>query len=82
MENFKEKFDAVFSEVLKLNPSKENLDTLVHNKCSKWDSLAQMIIIQRLEDEFNISFSIEEILEFNSYLKGLDLVKNKTDNDI
>jgi len=82
MIDFNKKYDEIFEEVFKLNLNEESLDSLVYQMHPRWDSLAQMVVVQRIEDEFCISFSIEEILEFRSYQKGLDLVKNKITNDI
>lgn len=42
-----------------------------------WDSAAHMILISTLEDQFDIMFDTEEIIDFNSFAKGLELLKEK-----
>ena len=42
-----------------------------------WDSLKHMNLIIALEEEFNIEFEDDEIVEMNSYLKICSAIKNK-----
>lgn len=42
-----------------------------------WDSLGHMRIIAGLEDEFDIEFEIEEIIDLNSIQKIFELVNSK-----
>ena len=42
-----------------------------------WDSLAQISILEAVQDEFNISFSIDEIMEMKSVGAILDAVLGK-----
>ncbi|HAG68874.1 MAG TPA: hypothetical protein DCL38_02750 [Lachnospiraceae bacterium] len=45
---------------------------------SGWDSIAQMLLISRLEEGFSISLKGRDSLKVKSYAAGLKLVKEKT----
>lgn len=40
-----------------------------------WDSVAHMTLIGELEDTFNIMFDTDDIIEFSSYTKGMEILK-------
>ena len=46
----------------------------------EWDSLAHVNIINSIEEEFNITFSEEEIMQIKTLHDIYNLVKIKTDN--
>ena len=47
----------------------------------KWDSLQHMNLIAVLEDEFDISFNNDEIVDMKSYTLVLDKVRQHLDNE-
>ena len=40
-----------------------------------WDSAGHLILITELEKAFNITFKIEDILNFKSFKDGVDILK-------
>ncbi len=40
-----------------------------------WDSVGHMSLISELEDSFDIQFETDDIVDFNSYKKGIELLK-------
>lgn len=68
-----ERFNKIFCEtfgvevsILNSNFSKENIDG--------WDSVRQLSLTTALEDEFDIMFDAEDILEMTSYEKGKQIM--------
>ena len=54
---------------------KEKLKKLKYNAISKWDSIGHMSLIGKLEDCFNISMEMDDIIDFSSYEKGMEIMK-------
>jgi acyl carrier protein len=40
-----------------------------------WDSVGHMGLISELEDAFDIQFETDDIVDFGSYEKGIELLK-------
>lgn len=47
-----------------------------------WDSVTQMALISRLEEAFHISFKGREAMKLKSYADGLNMVKNKLEQEM
>tara|TARA_B110000240_G_C13172167_1_gene314119 strand:- start:257 stop:505 length:249 start_codon:yes stop_codon:yes gene_type:complete len=56
----KEKINKIVSEILKISIDKIQ-DNIEMNKISQWDSVAHLLIISSLEEEFKIQFSSSEV---------------------
>ncbi|MBQ9438966.1 MAG: acyl carrier protein [Lachnospiraceae bacterium] len=70
------KLQKIFSDVF----GEENLNInegTTPGDIEAWDSLAQISILEAVQDEFNISFSIDEIMEMKSVGAILDAVLGK-----
>ena len=65
-------------EILKIDDLKSNSSL---NKTENWDSLNHLIIMSRLENEFNVKFTakdIEQLISFeNIYNKLKELLGNE-----
>ena len=70
------KIEKIFSEVLEIDRIDSNLSL---NSTENWDSLNHLILISRIEDEFQITFTPEEIENLNSFEKILKKVIRETD---
>jgi acyl carrier protein len=72
--NTVEKYNRVFVEIfgLKQNFLPENV---TRNGIKDWDSIGHISLITKLEDEYDILFDTDDILKFNSYLTGIDILK-------
>ena len=66
MENIEKKLKNVFSVVFELDPSFINENSSPDN-IDNWDSLKHMMLISALEEEFDIQFSDQEMLELLNY---------------
>ena len=67
-----EKYNRVFVEIfgLKQNFLPENV-----TRNGIKDSIGHISLITKLEDEYDILFDTDDILKFNSYLTGIDILK-------
>ena len=41
----------------------------------EWDSIGHMSLMSALEDEFDISLETDDIVDFSSYEKGIEILK-------
>lgn len=71
------KYNLIFEEIFKINITDENKSRLVYKKCSQWDSLAQMTLIQSIEETFGIMIPFDEMMCIDSYEHGLDYLTDK-----
>lgn len=46
-----------------------------YNAIPEWDSIGHMAMIAELEEVFDISMDIDDIIEFSSYKKGIEILK-------
>ncbi len=69
----KEKYMQVFINAFQVK--EKDLPTLRYQGVDKWDSIGHMKMIAELEETFNIMIEMDDIIDFSSYTKGLDLVK-------
>lgn len=72
-ENF-EKYKSSFVESLEVDKDKVN-DTLEYNSIQQWDSIGHMSLIASLEEAFNISIETDDIIDFSSFKKGIEILK-------
>ncbi|MFT5294343.1 MAG: acyl carrier protein [Psychroserpens sp.] len=55
-------------------PSSEVNDSLEYNTHKKWDSTAHMILIAQLENDFDIMFDIDDIIDMSSFTKAKEIL--------
>ena len=53
----------------------DQLPGLVYQATAGWDSVGHMQLMTQLEDVFGIALDMEDILEFSSYEKGMDILR-------
>ncbi len=70
----KVQYKSAFQEGLGADDSAITED-LEFNSIEEWDSIGHMGLIAALEEEFNISFETDDIVEFSSYKKGIEILK-------
>lgn len=68
----KEKYNNVFIE--NLDVKEEQLETLKYQDVPTWDSVGHMGLVSELEDAFDIQFETDDIVDFNSYQKGMEIL--------
>jgi len=72
----RELYDQVF--VKNLCVEKEALnDKLVYQSVTAWDSIGHMQIIAALEEQFGITMETDDIIDFSSYTKGMEILSTK-----
>ncbi len=70
-----EKYKTSFIEALEISPDVVN-DKLEYNSISEWDSIGHMSLISSLEESFDITFETDDIIDFSSFTKGIEILKN------
>ena len=70
----KEKYKSIFIESLAIDRSKFN-DNIKYNEIPEWDSIGHMTLMSGLEDGFNISIETDDIVDFSSFKKGLEILE-------
>jgi acyl carrier protein len=68
----REKYNNAFIE--KLNVSEAELPGLSYQAVSEWDSVGHMTLIAAIEEAFDIMMDTEDIIDFSSYEKGIELL--------
>lgn len=69
-----EKYVDAFVKALEL-PIEQVTKELAYQEIENWDSIAHMGLIAELEDTFNIMFEMDDIIDFSSYEKGIEILK-------
>jgi acyl carrier protein len=69
----KEKYDQVFIESFSVTADQLN-ESLVYQSVQQWDSIGHMGMVAALEDAFDIMLETDDIIDFGSYLKGIDIL--------
>lgn len=69
-----EKYKKAFVEAFEI--SEDMVEKLEYNSIVEWDSVGHMGLMAELEDAFDITLEMEDIIDFSSYQKGIEtLVK-------
>lgn len=68
-----------FAEVFEISASSIDLK-MKQNELKGWGSLGQLRLIMTLEEKFNISFDIDEIVTLNTFEKILNKTLQKISN--
>ena len=69
-----EKYKTVFSKSLAIDMSLVT-EKLKYNDIPEWDSIGHMTLISGLEETFGITIETDDIVDFSSYKKGIDILK-------
>ena len=70
----KQKYQNIFIESISIDAKKfhENIE---YNEIPEWDSIGHMKLISELEEGFNISMETDDIVDFSSFKKGIEILK-------
>jgi len=69
-----EKYKKAFLESLSIE-KKILSDELKYNDVPEWDSIGHMTLMSNLEDVFGINIETDDIVDFSSYKKGIEILK-------
>lgn len=70
-----EKYTEVFVKAFEV--SAEEAAALKYQDIPAWDSVGHMGLIAELEDTFDIMMETDDIIDFNSFEKGKEILKEK-----
>ena len=66
-------YNKAFCETFEIDEKK--LKGLEYNKIEKWDSIGHMSLMSALEEKFKITLETDDIIDFSSYKKGMQILK-------
>tara|TARA_B100000686_G_scaffold152306_1_gene159542 strand:+ start:317 stop:556 length:240 start_codon:yes stop_codon:yes gene_type:complete len=72
MDNLK-KYTDVFMKSLSIDESKFN-EQIKYNEIEEWDSIGHMTLMSSLEEEFKITLETDDIVDFSSFKKGIEIL--------
>ena len=70
----KQKYQDIFVKSLSLEKNKFN-ENIKYNEVPEWDSIGHMTLMSDLEEGFGITMEIDDIVDFSSYKKGIEILK-------
>lgn len=68
-----DKYNEVLCETFQV--SGEQLNGMIYQSVELWDSVGHMTMIAALEDAFDIMMETDDIIDFSSYEKGMEILK-------
>ena len=72
--NNKEKYQDIFTKSLSIDPKKFH-ENLKYTEIEEWDSIGHMSLMSALEEDFGITMETDDIVDFSSYKKGMEILK-------
>tara|TARA_Y100000590_G_scaffold413486_1_gene509363 strand:- start:1678 stop:1914 length:237 start_codon:yes stop_codon:yes gene_type:complete len=70
----KSKYIEIFTKSLSIDKKKFN-EKIKYNDIPEWDSIGHMTLMSDLENGFNISIDTDDIIDFSSFKKGIQILK-------
>ena len=71
-----ERYKKVFIESLSIQ-EKDFSDQMQYNDIPEWDSIGHMTLMSAIEVEFKITLETDDIIDFSSFTKGKEILKDK-----
>lgn len=68
-----EKYNQAFVETFEI--SEDQLPGLKYQDIEAWDSVGHMTLMAALEDSFDIMMDADDIIDFSSYEKGMEILQ-------
>ena len=75
----KQKYHDIFIKSLAIENKKFN-ENVKYNDIPEWDSIGHMTLMSGLEEGFNITMETDDIVDFSSFKKGIDILKKYSVN--
>lgn len=69
-----ELYKKIFMETFEIK--EEELEGLVYRGIPEWDSVGHMTLIATLEDTYGIMMEMDDIIDFSSYVLGIELLNH------
>ena len=67
-------YSEIFKAALDIDDKKFK-ENLKYNEIEEWDSIGHMRLVADLEEKFKISFETDDIVDFRSFKKGIEILK-------
>lgn len=67
------KLENIFIEVLMID--RNDVPSASTATQAAWDSIGKLNLVAGIEDAFSIELEAEDIMNFNSYVQGLEILK-------
>ena len=74
------KLQNLFLKEFKENKNLKNFINISMSNYSKWDSIAHIKLIMRIEKEYKVKFKVDEIFKLNSFNKISNYLKKYAKN--
>ncbi len=71
-----EKYKKVFIDSLSIKQDSFS-EEMKYNDITEWDSIGHMTLMSALEEEFKITLETDDIIDFSSFKKGIELLESK-----
>ena len=68
------KYNQAFYEALSID-KKKDIKNLKYQDIDEWDSIGHMTLISNIEDKLGVVFETDDIVDFSSYKKGIEILK-------
>lgn len=72
-----QKYLEIFKEIL--NVTEDEVKGLRYQAVESWDSVGHMALIAAIEDAFELMLDAEDIISFESYEKGMEILEKNYD---
>ena len=69
----KKKYQDIFIKSLSIDIKKFS-ENLKYNEIPEWDSIGHMTLMSGLEEDFKITMETDDIVDFSSYQKGIEIL--------
>ena len=70
----KQKYKDIFIKSLVMDGKKFN-ENVKYNEITEWDSIGHMTLMSGLEEGFSITMETDDIVDFSSFKKGIEILK-------
>ena len=67
---------GVFVDALQLDDDVD-VENLKYRDIEAWDSVGHMALVAAIEDEFDVQFETEQVIDMSSFKVAVDMLKNK-----
>ena len=68
------KYNQAFYEALSIDKEKD-IKNLKYQDIDEWDSIGHMTLISNIEEKLGVVFETDDIVDFSSYKKGIEILK-------
>lgn len=70
----KEELKKIFIQSLSID-KKNFSENIKYNSVPQWDSIGHMTLVAAIEEKFKITIDTDDIVDFSSFKKGIEILK-------